>query len=352
MASPTAADSTSGAALAIVVDCGSSSFKAGFSSHARPTVSLEVQEDLALSAATWRELLEKRLGANVSAHPLLVAVPVSASVQAREALCQLLFETFQAPSIFIGSTAFLAALGGGLGTALVVDVGESGTSAVLVDEGYPLVHCSQRSAVGGSFISAKMEQLMREAGLHLKENEWAAAVRLAKEQLGTLAADSEELQKMLAGDYTAESCTLPNGKLFSAMRAEGFQCAEHLFAPRCDKASMEPTISLQELVIRSLRLLSDINMRGKMLEKILVVGGGSMIQGFQDRLLHEVKKLSPWVAPGTKLDSIQVVAPMDRDVLAWQGAAHLAECDILRSLLITREDFKDYGAAGIHRNFM
>lgn len=110
--------------------------------------------------------------------------------------------------------------------------------------------------------------------------------------------------------------------------------------------------SVHELILATLRLQSDINMRGRLLENVLLVGGSSMFPGLAERLLQEIRECSPWVAPGKKRELVKVYALPDRGVLTWCGGAALAECDVFRQLWTTKEDYRAHGASAIHRTFI
>eukprot|EP00747_Dinoflagellata_sp_TGD_P170890 gnl/TRDRNA2_/TRDRNA2_203633_c0_seq1.p1 gnl/TRDRNA2_/TRDRNA2_203633_c0~~gnl/TRDRNA2_/TRDRNA2_203633_c0_seq1.p1 ORF type:complete len:316 (-),score=47.72 gnl/TRDRNA2_/TRDRNA2_203633_c0_seq1:125-949(-) len=272
----------------------------------------------------------------------------------REDLCQVMFEQLGATAVYVGSSAFFSVLGAGLSTALVLDIGEAGSYATAVDEGYPLAHSTASGGPGGKLLSEWMASaIQRATSVQASDVDWRLSGRMAKERLGYVASDfSEEMQKLQNGKLgPAASCELPSVGSFEATSGEGFRCAELLFCPSCPAATDPACCGVHELIISSLRMQSEINLRGKLLENVLLTGGSSMFSGLQERLLREVRLQSPWVAPGTKPDSIQVHAPPDRDVLSWKGAAALAECDVVRQLWISRKDYNGSGPGAIHWNF-
>jgi len=290
--------------------------KVGYSSLERPRASAAGTD-----AAPWHELAPKELGCQIADRPVILGVPLGTPRRAREELCELLFETCGAPAVFTGSTAFLSVLGAGLSTALVLDVGEAGATAVPVEEGFTLPHCAAFGGAGGGLLSRAMAARMKEARCDLPQGlGWADAGRLAKEQLGYVAPNlGEELQR-LGSEPVRESCACPGGGSFEAGRADAVRCAELLFGSAAASgpdggACLEGPVSLPDLVTSALRLQSDINLRGRLLGDILLVGGTSQLPGLPERLLQEVRLRSPWVAPGKKLEEVRVIALPDRDVL-------------------------------------
>lgn len=71
-------------------------------------------------------------------HPVVCVDPVMNTRAARERQCQLLFERFDSPAVFLASSAVLNAFSTGRTTALVLDVGSNLTTCVPVFEGFKL----------------------------------------------------------------------------------------------------------------------------------------------------------------------------------------------------------------------
>ena len=104
----------------------------------------------------------------------------------------------------------------------------------------------------------------------------------------------------------------------------------------------------------SLRLQSNINLRGKLLSNMLLVGGTAQLPGLQTRLVSDVRAQSKWVAPGQPLDLVNVVNLVDKTpaVLPWLGGSLLAQCDAIKDLTITREAYEKYGPQVVHQTFL
>jgi len=304
----------------------------------------------------------KPLKAVAAGRPVVLGVPLALPRQAREGLCQLAFEQLGAKALFLGSTAFLSVLGAGQATGVLLDVGEAGACAVPFVEGYPLAQCAARSSAGGALLSAGMAGFLQEAGAELPDGgSWPVAGREVKEQLAYVApCFAEELQQLHGGKLSPQRCELPGGVPFQAARGEGFRCGELLFDPSSASSGGQPpgeagakALGIHELVVSSLRLQSDVNLRGRLLDGgLLLAGGSSLLKGLPERLLSEVRLQSPWVAPGKKPEEVQLHAPVERGSLAWQGGAALAECDVLRQLWTTRAQYREEGPGAIHRTFL
>ncbi|CAK9047171.1 unnamed protein product [Durusdinium trenchii] len=160
----------------------------------------------------------------------------------------------------------------------------------------------------------------------------------AKEKSAWVAQDFDaELQKLKMLDST-------HGP--AKEREKGFLCGELLFdvqasASACasTNASREPfaapSETLPSLVMSSLRLQSNINLRGKLLENIILFGGTAQLPGLQPRFEKELRSQSQWVAPGQSLDMVKVCEvnttsphgePCSQMSLPCFGASLVAAC--------------------------
>ncbi|CAE7018140.1 GTG2 [Symbiodinium sp. KB8] len=287
---------------------------------------------------------------------LIISVPVWTCRKTKESICQLLFEDFAAKSVCLVSSAFLVGLAARSSTALVVDIGATGTTVTPVEDGYPLTECIVHSSVGGNVLDMAMFQLLQDAGAVLPDGvSGAEAGKTAKEQLAWVAQDfTVELQNIRRMDVPKQPpkpsmCHFvgTGGKrcVFQASRGEGFRCAECLFdptvcrVPGADSMPQTPQ-TLPEMVLASLRLQSNINVRGQLLQNVVLVGGTSKLPGLQERLATEIRHCSRWVAPGQSQEIVKVCAPEPGSIQAWIGGSLLAQCEVIKDLVVSREAYQ------------
>ena len=83
---------------------------------------------------------------------------------------------------------------------------------------------------------------------------------------------------------------------------------------------------------------TDRDLRGLLSKHIVLSGGSTLLRGFGERLLNELRKLSP---EGTK---IIISAPPQRKWSTWVGGSILASLTTFSSLWISRADFEEHGA--------
>ena len=96
--------------------------------------------------------------------------------------------------------------------------------------------------------------------------------------------------------------------------------------------------SLQEIVRASI-LGCDVDCRKEVLNNIMLVGGGSLIDGVQQRLQSELKSVFP--------ESVKVKVtsqlPLERTNAAWIGGSILSICGSFQQLWISRQEWLEYG---------
>lgn len=314
-----------------------------------------------INEAFWNEILGR---SERQQRQLIVSLPISSLRSAREELCEFLFEKClgSQTSVCILSSTFLATLGAGLSTALVIDIGEEGTRVTPVDEGYPLPHCSAHGRIGGAALTSQMVEILKAQSPEPNASSagsWAVA-ESAKERFAWVAQDfNVELQRLKTEVVAPASLTTTRSSEMDQMiREKGFTCGELLFDMRSTAALAGDT--LPELVMSSLRLQSNINLRGKLLGNMLLVGGTANLPGIHTRLVSEVRAQSKWVAPGQPLDMVKTVmfekpsgdASASPASLACLGGSLLAECTAVKDLSITRAAYQQYGPQVVHQMFL
>lgn len=301
--------------MTFIVDCGEHSFKVGELTKNGSLIGPKVFRvprvfgESLVDLGFWETFLGYTKGDS-----FVVSLPISSLRRSREELCRFLFETLEASAVSILSSTHLATLAAGLETALVVDIGQAGTRVTCVEDGYPLPHCSAFGGVGGAELTSKMSLLEPKA-------------------------DAERLKEDVAS--VAEEKNSKDSK------DSKFRCGEVLFDASGTEISASET--LPELVMTSLRLQSNINLRGKLLEHVLVIGGTSKLNGLQRRLRKELLSRSKWIAPGHALESTKIECCGPH--AAWNGAALLAQCPIFKELLMSRKQYEASGPQIVHQNF-
>ena len=218
----------------------------------------------------------------------------------REKLLQILFETFNVPAAYIGTTAASALYASGRTTGVCVSSGDGITTIVPIYEGYALPHGVVRSGIGGRNITDHLMKLMTETGYSFTTTAEREIVRDIKEKQAFVAASRDEFDRLSAakGTSSTKDYELPDGQvrarwnidccvlggyfasLLSQRRASQTTCLEQVISVgsalfRAPEALFQPmllgseTAGLSELVYQAI-MKCDVDIRKDLWANIIL----------------------------------------------------------------------------------
>jgi actin-related protein len=110
--------------------------------------------DWDLLEKTWEHAMTRYMKADIKESPVLIAEKPYNPPSSRQRMTELMFETFDAPAVFISKDAVLECYACGRTTGLVIDIGASGTVLSPVCDGYVDTRGLSRSIVGGRLMDS------------------------------------------------------------------------------------------------------------------------------------------------------------------------------------------------------
>jgi centractin len=143
----------------------------------------------------------------------------------------------------------------------------------------------------------------------------------------------EALEKESKAQYQ-----LPDGQAIT-ISSERYQAPEILFNPTLI-GSEEAGVA--DVLVNSI-VKSDLDLRSTLFSQIVLAGGSTLVSGFGDRLLHEVRARSP------SHTRIRISAPPERIHSTYVGGSILASLATFKSMWITKAEFEEHGTALLHR---
>ncbi|OLY79792.1 Actin-2 [Smittium mucronatum] len=285
----------------------------------------------------WSHIYTEELKALSEDHPVLLTEAPLNPEKNRDVAAQIFFETFNVPAMYLSIQAVLSLYASGRTTGMVLDSGDGVSHAVPVFEGFTNSHAIQRVDLAGRDVTDHLKTLLYKSGLRFETSAEFEIVRLIKEKTNYVAADVnleiKEARNMLYSvshlglppNFTTQNdqsvgmsdspdtFILPDG-LKIKLGQERFLAPEILFKPDLIGLEVE---GLHELILNSVKK-SDVDLRSTLLSNIVFSGGNTLMRGFGNRMLSEIRKAS---IADTK---IKIYAPPERKYSTWIGGSILA----------------------------
>ncbi|KAJ8906795.1 hypothetical protein NDN08_003281 [Rhodosorus marinus] len=329
----------------------------------------------------------------------MLAEPCYNPKHLREKMCELLFEKYQSPAVYLGRSAVLSAFANNRTTAVVLDCGACSTTAVPVFEGSLVKNKTLRTMTGGEQLNAKFKEQITEKGIEIKpeysvkktrvdepveeeeeeeetgSNDEEASTRKYEitdlsfpgttdsykryRQTALLEQSKEALCKV--NDMPSvepvlqptEKYELPDGTLIE-MGLERQKVPEALFSELLlspvsndsgvlKQSGLPPSMSKGlPGMIRDVIQSCDSQMHKDMYVGICLTGGTSNFDGLYERLTRELLVLH------SKVRVIAAAGRAERRYCAWTGGSILATFTEFQKWWLSKAEYEENGSGFVH----
>ena len=146
----------------------------------------------------WYHTYSQDLKIQSEDHPLLITEAPLNPRSNRNKMCQILFENFNIPCIYVSIQAVLSLYASGRTTGVVIDSGDGVSHIVPVYEGFSLPPSIKRMDIAGRDITESLSfNIRRMSGISMKSSSELEIVRLMKEQCCFVSKDPVRDEKFM-----------------------------------------------------------------------------------------------------------------------------------------------------------
>ncbi|KAK8064805.1 actin 4 [Apiospora phragmitis] len=308
-------------------------------------------EDAATSAEN-AENAEKPLAES----PLLMTEAPWNQGKAREKAIEIAMENWGCPAFWLSRTPVCAAFAAGKASALVVDVGGANTSVTAVHDGMILKRSIQKSHVGGLWLSSQIRSMFDSSDPKIEPSHppqtqlRPPSSYRAYEDERLLTEYKESVVEVWRGPgrYSnpgnEDLVKTQPGRIFEMpdgsnqmWREQRFRVSEGMW----DETAQLPTASEEERItkaqtvpelIRACLNAVDVDLRPNLLGNIVVTGGTSLLNGFNDRLNNELMGMYP----GMRVKLHAAGLTTERRFGSWIGGSILASLGTFHQMWISK----------------
>ena len=283
----------------------------------------------------WEYTFDQALKVSPSEHIILLTDNIMNTGDNREKMCQIMFETFNVPGLYIQNQPMLSLSAAGYFTGFVIESGESNTQFVPYFDGI-LVE-KYRLDFGGNDVTNFLINMLKQNGVLLEKKKKLIAEDIKKNLCYISSNFEDEVIK-----HTIYK--MPDGNEIN-INKECFYAPEILFNPNLyDHYQLDNFAKIcYERIIKT-----DESLRKDLFFHIILSGGNTLFKGIQERFSKEINKYVSESINYMKY-SARIIAPTEREYLNWIGGSILSSMTTFNLLVKTRDEYNESGPSIINK---
>lgn len=305
----------------------------------------------------WEQCFFKYLRCEPKEHYVLLTEPPLNPPENREAMAEIMFETFNVPGIYIAVQAVLALAASwtskkstklGLGQSLtgtVIDSGDGVTHIIPVADGYVLGSSIKHIPLAGRDVTKFISGFLKQREPQIPQTQLTVTAQKIKEKFcyvcSNIAKEFSKFDDSLAENIKQWSGIHKGQEWTCDVGYEQFLGPEVFFNPEI--FSSEFTTPLPEVVHQVIQSCP-IDYKKPLYKNIVLSGGTTMFTNFGRRLQRDIRELvSKQYGDGAQAPEANVVThPMQRQAV-WFGGSILGNTDKFFEVCLTKKQYDEIG---------
>jgi actin len=283
----------------------------------------------------WHHNLYNELRVAPEDHPLICSERVNTPDQDRKKMCEIMFEKFQIPAYYVLPDPFYSLYASGRTSGAVLDIGHEVSSVTPIYEGSTFSHSVIHHNLAGKKLTNYFIELLSKKGYTRTTSAEREIARDMKEKHGYITNYWDQEEKSFSNPCDYE---LPDGTVIS-LKNERYRFVEALFHPKLI-SNEERYSGIHNMLYTSIGKM-DLEIRGKCYENIILAGGSTLFEGFQERLTREMTSLIPQ-------ENVKIVSPLEKINSSWIGASMIGALSTKNEMYMTKQLYEEYGVGCLY----
>jgi actin beta/gamma 1 len=291
--------------------------------HVQYPVEYGIPSDFEALRQLWRHIFEEHLDIDCKRSRIFIITAPLQKNSALDKITESVFESFNFPYCCICDSASLAIRATGRPSGALLKFGGMTTQTTIVVGGSVVPSRSTRTDIGGAHVDQYLKRNFYEIDRAIDPR----LIEKMKKEACYVAGDfKKELQD--GARQPPRSYALPSGQTIK-LDHERFVGPEILVKPSwLDSAYCDIAVGLHREIATF-----DADIQAELYGNIVLAGGSSLFPGMKERLHKELSRLAP---AGSR---INVIAPENRQHLAWLEASRLASRPEREPRWTSRDDY-------------
>ena len=284
----------------------------------------------------WGYLFKDQLNVDPLEYNIILTQPLMNSKDEKEKMAQIMFETFNVPSLYLAYSIDLSFYSSFKGSGLFIDLGANSTQISAFLDYVPIPYKFERLYYGGNAITDYLFDLFHRNSKMFYNDKNKSSVEDIKEKACYVALDfDDEIKSVEPFTYT-----LPDNKDIT-VRDERIRATEAFFKPSLINKDV---LGLHQICNKIIESCGDN--KKELYNCINISGGNSLFEGLRERLEKEIKNIAKY----DDQEEVRVNKSENGKFSVWMGGKILSEISTFENLLITKEMYEESGCSIIYKN--